>query len=606
MIDRPPVRPHARPTAAAFGAYWRSFSAFAGGRLWLAVAMLILIGLLEGSGIAMLLPLLHVLGLGGAGQNHGFAATALSILRSGSGTSALLRVLVIMVAIKSAQSALRAYSNTLSFHLETDFVCFLRDRFYRAIVQAGWLAITRLRSSDLTQALLAELPWVGLATRQLLMLLSQSLVALAQITIAFALSPRMTAVALGAGAIVGLGLRRFRHRSFALGEVGQSQRKEMAAAITEHLAGLKIVKGHAREGLHFEHFRRAMDAIADNAMKLQRVGALTGIWLQVGAAVALGLFVWLAVGVWHTNPAHLLILVFVFTRLLSQVTQLQNQWHAIVQALPAFIATEELRAGLDAAAEPARPAVAARVILSDALRVENVTFTYDPAKSPVALRGVDLEIPARQVTAFCGASGAGKSTLADIILGLLTPTRGRVLLDGGSLDGPRLHEWRQSIGYVPQETFLFHETVRTNLLWARADATDADLREALDAAAARGFVERLPQGLDTLVGDRGVRLSGGERQRIALARALLRRPTLLVLDEATSSLDSQNERLVQDAIERLHGELTIVVIAHRLSTVRFADRIVVLDAGRIVETGTWHELAGRAGGAFQQLVAAAT
>jgi ATP-binding cassette subfamily C protein len=146
------------------------------------------------------------------------------------------------------------------------------------------------------------------------------------------------------------------------------------------------------------------------------------------------------------------------------------------------------------------------------------------------------------------------------------------------------------VAYVPQETFLFHDTIRSNLLWARSEATTEEIHDALRMAAADSFVSRLPQGLDTLVGERGIRLSGGERQRLALARAVLRRPMLLVLDEATSALDSENERKIQQAIESLHGELTIVVIAHRLSTVRHADQIVVMEGGRVAETGTWESL----------------
>ena len=157
---------------------------------------------------------------------------------------------------------------------------------------------------------------------------------------------------------------------------------------------------------------------------------------------------------------------------------------------------------------------------------------------------------------------------------------------------------------MPQETFLFNDTVRANLLWARPEATEENLRSALRMAAAERFVDKLPLGWDTLLGDRGVRLSGGERQRIALARAILRRPSLLVLDEATSSLDTENERLIQDAIEGLRGEVTILIIAHRLSTVRVADRIVVLREGRLVESGSWDELAGRERGAFKQLLTA--
>jgi ATP-binding cassette subfamily C protein len=189
---------------------------------------------------------------------------------------------------------------------------------------------------------------------------------------------------------------------------------------------------------------------------------------------------------------------------------------------------------------------------------------------------------------------------------LLQPTAGRILIDGEPLAGPRLHAWRQSIGYVPQETFLFHDTVRANLLWARPEATEAEVRAALRAAAAEEFVNQLPHGLDTVTGDRGVRLSGGERQRLALARAVLRQPSILVLDEATSSLDTQNERFIQQALEQLHGELTIVLIAHRLSTVRIADQIIVLKGGRMVETGAWDDLCQREGGVFRELAAAGT
>jgi ATP-binding cassette subfamily C protein len=162
-----------------------------------------------------------------------------------------------------------------------------------------------------------------------------------------------------------------------------------------------------------------------------------------------------------------------------------------------------------------------------------------------------------------GPSGAGKTTVADLVAGLIFPDRGRVTVDGKELTPARIGRWRERIGYVGQEPFLFHDTVRANLLWAAPGASEDDLREALRAAAAWGFVARLPHGLDTVVGDRGVRLSGGERQRLALARALLRRPDLLILDEATSNIDAGNERRIGAAVRRLRGSLAILVITHR-------------------------------------------
>src|SRR4029453_14211987 len=226
--------------------------------------------------------------------------------------------------------------------------------------------------------------------------------------------------------------------------------------------------------------------------------------------------------------------------------------------------------------------------LQRAVRLDAVSFRYEEAAEP-ALASVTLTIPVGQTTAIVGPSGSGKTTLADLLLGLIVPARGSVLVDGKPLTAELLPAWREQIGYVPQDSFHFHDTVRANLLWARPESSEAELLEALEVAAA-GFVAQLPQGLDTVLGDRGIRLSGGERQRVALARALVRRPAMLILDEATSSLDSENERRVQDAIERLHGHLTIVVITHRLTTVRGADAIHVLEGGRLVESGNWQSL----------------
>ncbi|HVU32159.1 MAG TPA: ABC transporter ATP-binding protein [Opitutaceae bacterium] len=577
---------------------------FAGARLWLSVGLLVVISMLEGSGLLVLVPLLHALGFSRLGTLHGLAKSLASPLSGLNPGGSLGLILTTFFAIKAGQAALRAWADTLNQKLEIAFVCFLRDRFYRAMMGAGWLHLTRQRSSDITQALIAELPTVGNGARQILALISVALIALIQVAVVLTLSVEMTVLALGSGLVVGLGLRQLRKRALALAKLGYGKRAEMAAAVNEHLAGMKIAKGHGRETQHFRHFQRAMNEIAEYMMGVQRNAALTNVWIQIGAVGALALFVWTAVRVQHVDSAALLMLAYVFTRLLSQVTSLQSIWHQIEQAQPPFAETEAMRAGFEAAAEPPPPAVFKRIDLDAAIRIEGLSFRYDPVQPAYALREIDLVLPAREVTALCGSSGAGKSTLADALLGLIIPESGRVLIDGQPLAGDRLHNWRQSIGYVPQDTFLFHETVRNNLLWAQPDASEDDVRAALRTAAADEFVARLPNGLDTIVGDRGVRLSGGERQRIALARALLRRPTLLILDEATSSLDTHNERLVQDAIERLQGEITLVLIAHRLSTIRFADRIAVLAAGRIAEIGTWEELNARPQGLLRQLALA--
>ncbi|HEX8244358.1 MAG TPA: ATP-binding cassette domain-containing protein, partial [Longimicrobium sp.] len=218
-----------------------------------------------------------------------------------------------------------------------------------------------------------------------------------------------------------------------------------------------------------------------------------------------------------------------------------------------------------------------------------------------AVGGVDLWIPARRTTAIVGPSGSGKTTVADLVMGLVPPAGGRVVVDGRVLDEEWMRGWREGIGYVAQDTVLFHDSVRRNLLWASPDAAEVELWDALRASAADEFVRALPEGMETVIGERGVRLSGGERQRLALARALLRRPALLILDEATSALDTGNERRIRDAIAGLQGRVTILLITHRLSSVRDADAIHVMEAGRIVESGTWAELMGKTDGRFRAL-----
>ncbi|HEX6912646.1 MAG TPA: ABC transporter ATP-binding protein, partial [Longimicrobium sp.] len=234
----------------------------------------------------------------------------------------------------------------------------------------------------------------------------------------------------------------------------------------------------------------------------------------------------------------------------------------------------------------------------EAVRFEGVGFEYAPG-SPV-LRDIEMSIRPGEVVALVGPSGAGKSTLADLLPRFYDPTSGRITLDGRDVRTLKLKDLRALLGIVTQETILFHDTVRANIAYGRNDATQAEVEAAARAANAHEFISQLPERYDTVLGEKGTRLSGGQRQRIAIARALLRNPPILILDEATSALDTESERLVQQAIEELMAHRTVLVIAHRLSTVRRADQIVVVDAGRIVERGTHDELVAR-GGLYRRL-----
>jgi ATP-binding cassette subfamily B protein/subfamily B ATP-binding cassette protein MsbA len=232
--------------------------------------------------------------------------------------------------------------------------------------------------------------------------------------------------------------------------------------------------------------------------------------------------------------------------------------------------------------------------LKDEIRFSNVSFRY-AEESPFVAKSISLSISAGCTVALVGESGGGKTTLADLIVGLYEPTTGEILVDNCPLTELSLTDWRESIGVVDQEAFLLNASVKENIRFARSEATMEEIVEAAQAAHAHKFIEKLEDGYETVLGDRGFKLSGGQRQRVALARALVRKPQILILDEATSALDTESEREIQKALEEMHNTRTILVIAHRLSTVANADHVIVFGDGRVLEEGTKDDLLSQDG-----------
>jgi ATP-binding cassette subfamily C protein len=562
-------------------------------RLVLALVVLLLVAGTDGIGLLLLVPLLELVGLTANGTvPSGISANAERIFAALGIPLELTVILCIYVALVSGRALLIRWREVLLTTIRFGFVDYLRIRLYTAIGRAHWLFLARQRSADLNHVLTTDIGRVGVGTYFLLELSVATGMVLVYIAVALRLSALVTLLALVAGggllAILWPQIRRARQ----LGEMLTEANREVFSTTSQFLDGIKLAKSYGAEARHTQAFTAAVITLRQRVLDFTRSNASAQAIFQIGAALLLSGLLYLAAAVIRLPAAELLVLVLIFSRLLPLLSQAQRHYQQLVHALPAFAAAQRLESACMAAAEPLPAPGDTPLSLIRDIRLQSIHFRYDPQQSREALAGIDLRIPARRTTALVGPSGAGKSTLADLLMGLLTPTAGKLLVDGKPLQEHCIHAWRRAVAYVPQETFLFHDTVRANLQWAQPAATDQELWDVLRLAAAENFVTQLPQGLDTVVGERGVRLSGGERQRLALARALLRRPALLLLDEATSALDSENEQRIQQAIEGLHGELTIVVIAHRLSTVRRADQIVVLEGGRVVEWGQWAELSG--------------
>ncbi len=563
------------------------------------VALTLASGAASGVGLVMLVPLLGLTGLDVGEGSVGQISTLVGGAFEAVGLNPTVPVvLLIYVAVVGVQALLQRTTTVRSVLLYQGFVRSVRRRIYAAIVHARWTFFARQRSADATHALTQEVERVGGVASSLVGFVSRVIQTTILLALAVFVSPWATVVAVASGLFLSLLMARATAAGRAKGEEVSQAYQSLFATIGEHLAGMRVSKSHATEDAHLGRFAERTERTAGSMAAVARHQATTSVYLQVGSAVILGAVFWFALEVLALPLAGILLLLYVFARLVPQVTGLQRQVVGIVQQLPAFERIEDLIARYEASAEVAGGPDP--LPLQRSLRVADVSFRYDDAPATPPLAGVSMTLRAGTTTAIVGPSGAGKSTLADVLVGLVPPTSGSVFVDDAPLAGANVPAWRRSIGYVHQDTFLFHDTIRENLRLVRRDADDDAIRAALSAAAA-DFVHALPQGLDTVVGDRGVRLSGGERQRIALARALLRQPALLVLDEATSNLDAESEAAIQQALERMSGQRTVVVIAHRLATVRSADAIFVLEAGRVVQSGTWEELIAERGGRFRAL-----
>ncbi|WHT48239.1 ABC transporter ATP-binding protein [Sporosarcina thermotolerans] len=519
-------------------------------------------------------------------------------------TASLLIILGIYVLLMVGQGVFKRSQTILGAKIQQGFIRKLKEDTYKGLLHANWGFYLKKRKSDIINIMTNEMYNVSAGIYLFLQFMSSIILTFIQIAIAFYLSVKMTSFILFFGLILILFSKKFIRKSHSLGKETFGLTETYMADVTDHLNGMKDIKSNSLEENHLRKFFSLTEKMEKNRIKLVTVNSTSQMLFKMVSAILIAAFIFFSIEMVQAQTAQVMLVVIIFAKLWPRITGIQSNLEQLGSTMPSLKALLDLQNECADSRELQSLEVndVKPIVMKFGLNCLNVHFKYDSQKDTYALRKVDVHIPFNRMTAIVGASGAGKSTLIDLLMGLNKADRGMVTIDNEPLTNENVTSLRRSISYIPQDPFLFNATVRENLLIIDPDATEDRIWEALEFAAAAEFIRKLPQGLDTRIGDRGIRLSGGERQRLVLARAILRQPSILILDEATSALDVENEAKIQEAIERLKGKMTIIVIAHRLSTIRNADQIVVMDAGEIIQTGDYNRLAKEKEGVFGNLL----
>jgi ATP-binding cassette, subfamily B, bacterial MsbA len=564
---------------------------------------IVVLGLLqslsEGIGIGLFLPLLDVLVVRGQPRARGqwLADTMEGVFRHVA-PEQRLAIIVFCLFAAVLTSALLAYVHGVLFAwLDGNIGHHLRRGIFAQLLAVNFGFIERDRSGRLLNVLASDTWRTSEALKMLVRMMITASTIVVYVALLLLMSWRLTLLVAGALLLISSVVRVVTKGVRECGENATRSNADLGHLMMEGVEGMRVIRAFGREGYEQGRFEQSSARVRHAFLRMHFLEEGVHPIHDLLAGVLL-LTIVFATARSGGDVSALLVFAFVLYRLQPRVKDFDASRVRLAALAPSV---EEVRSLVDPAGKQyvTSGTTAIQRGLTSGIVFNRVSFSYDKRDDP-ALIDASFMIPAGRTTALVGLSGGGKSTIIKLILRFEDPTEGTILLDGHALPEFDLGSWRSQLALVSQDVYLFNATVRENIAYGRLDAGQDEIVDAARKADAHDFIERLPAKYDTVLGPRGVRLSGGQQQRISLARAIIRNPSILILDEATNALDSISEQWIQDTLDKLREHRTVIMIAHRLSTIERADQIIVLDAGRVVEQGTLLDLI-KADGLFARL-----
>ncbi len=552
------------------------------------VAFVLLGALLEGTGILLLVPFLSLVIDAHAVPTAVQRAmdTAFSAFSATTRVEKLGLLIGVFVALMLIRAFVIVRRDSLIVRLESTFISSVRSRLTHKLAAADWAVTSRLRHSRIAHFMGADMQQLSNATYFLCHDTVSIVLILSQAAIAFYLSPVIATIAVIVIVVGAFTLPPILERARRFGEFVANANLSLVEDTGQFLAALKLAISQNLQKRFTTEFDATLTDLAEQQVSYaRRMTVMRQIVTTASSLVGVCIVV-LGIAVFNVQASVLITLLILFSRINSPATQIYLEAQHLMLVLPVYERITALEAELTAMTGTIKANGSQDGPPSGGIRFEDVSFLYEAGQQSPSERGgirsLSIEIERGSIVGITGPSGAGKTTFADILVGLYPPQSGKLFVGGMEISGDAVTGWRNQISYVAQDPFLFHDTIRRNLLWSSPSSSETDLWAALEFVDFADFVRRAPQGLDTIVGERGSLMSGGERQRINLARAILRKPRLLLLDEATNAIDIDGEKIVLDRLAMIVPRPTIVIVAHRAESLRTCERILRFDSGRIV------------------------